>query len=100
MNKETSSLLRSINKEFGTWLPKPYQQKWRKQLIQEFRTTPLTPETMAITKTLHSHLKNLNSHKQLMIQYNIGAYVEERERIKKASAKVGFSLPSFFDEKQ
>jgi hypothetical protein len=32
----------------------------------------------------------------LLIKYNIGTFIDDRERIKKTAARVGLSIPEFY----
>lgn len=45
-------------------------------------------------------LKSIRDQTETFIKYNIGTYVEDRERLEKASRRVGLRLPEFADEKE
>jgi len=62
-------------------------------VIHEFRTTPNTPQNIVHAKVCAEHFQNLKSHQELMQQYNVGAYIDEHERMKKAAGRVGLTLP-------
>ena len=43
-------------------------------------------------------IKSVREQKELLTEYNIGTFVDERERLRRSSARVGLQLPNFAED--
>ena len=93
---EVIGLYRKLLKEINTYIPSKSQHYWRNKLATQFRTKTIA-STHEGSELLYL-LKGLTGHKDLLTRYNVGAFIDEKERIRKTTARVGLQLPKVYTD--
>lgn len=91
--KEGLSLYRKVLREVSK---STKTSNFKNFVSQQWRSKP--EAGLREGSELLSLLKGLDEHKELMIRYNIGGFVDEREKIRRTGNKVGLQVPKFWDE--
>lgn len=90
--------LRSMFKELRrhhVWQSKPFRTFIRKEINQNMKTKNQVEDA----KEYLFLLKSIREQSETFKKFNIGTFLEDRERIEKASKRVGLRLPTFADQK-
>ena len=102
--RELLSAYKVLLKEMGKYCTKNFQSFWRPELRSLFldavQNNPKeTSKLASVTSDLATVLKYNRQQTELFEKYNIGGFVDEREKIRKTAARVGLKVPTFADEK-
>jgi hypothetical protein len=96
---ETKAVLRSLFREINKYIPKEASGLYKRELVNTFRTNKEAPQKLNEAKEFLSLLTHSRTHRELLTRYNVGGFIEDRERLRKAGRRVGLQLPAFADEK-